>query len=954
VKLTPKISKIISGLAAFAAVVILPLYAVKVHLKVDYTDFLVYHRGGQRALVGGAVYNLGDGSSPFRYVPILIPLFSLLGRLELSTAQLLWYFIQYASFSLGLYFIYRTLKVTEHSEVKNGESRALVVTALTMFFILRFCLDTFTIGQVSSLMFLGYCLGLYGFVTHRFFLSGSGLFIPTILKIGPGISYTLFLFSRTSERLRAWLAPVLITAALTLITVASFGWKTLESWIRGWILIVSKDDQYYDASHYGSQSLKSVLLRFVNAGVISGSEERVILLTVTVIGCVALLAFWRLRKPTDARARGVFFSLGIFPYLWFMPETFKYSLTTLALPISFLLMSQFSTQIRGRERSRLRTFALLFMFFGVSAAGKDLLPDVIFFGLQKSSVPFIASIFLAVALFREACADSVTSAEVPNYALGPWKNLPPDSLCEFSVIAPISELSASSEVSDLSPYAVLESTCEKLNTLYGDRWEWIGVLSPTLDEREKRGIEKTQAEISKRIPKGRLKFIFSESFGRSAALRDGFLQSTGKTVYLMRWEQPVDADFVENASKLVGAPHHTDHVTGKFSIVRANRRLQESRFEIPVKHLRVAYSRHRLGLLFNRLVRLFLPIIETTDTHSGHVLLERSAASQIFALQTSPDFLFDLELALTAKAYGFLETELPVRLYLFEEKSGGRIFAEMISILTGLPRLASRYRRGCYRPLETSRGITADDWGLSPAINQGILALAKNGTIRRVSLMSNCQYLTDGLDELKRVPGIQLGLHFNLTYGKPLTPRYQPLPPGKFLLRWITKKKQVLPSLRTELKAQLDKLTSLGIQPAYFDGHHHIHTVPGLLDRIADLVKAAGIKTVRLPYDPDLKFSPKMPLLIFSLLTQSAIKKHGFKTMIVFYPKLIHFQDHGLLRSKINQNPEAEVIVHPAIRNDLNQIEFPDSYTDGRVREYLALQMLCYVQDAQKVFRVSV
>lgn len=920
--ISPRVERFILAFAALVALVVLPLYAVKVHLKTDYTDFLVYHRAAVRVLerMWGSVYNLGDGTSPFRYAPITLSFFAPFGTFTQSTAQLIWYFIQYSAFGGGLYLIYRTLLAVD-------PKRAKWATAVTFFFILRFCLDTFTIGQVSSLMFLGYCIGLYGFVSQRYFLSGSGLFVPTVFKIGPGISYLLFLFTRTHEKLRAWLAPFLWTAVLTLIAVVAFGPRAFRALVEGWVFIVSKDDQYYDASHYGSQSLKSVLLRLVHSGFLSMTQESRILLTTSVLGCLALLVFWKIRKPTDPRARGIFFSLGIFPYLWFMPETFKYSLTTLALPIAFLLLS--------KKPSRLTRFSLAFMFFGVSAAAKDIMPDALFFGLQRASIPFIATIFLCAALIREALLDSRTSAEAPNYAMGPWKNLPPSENCDFSVITPIGAFLTphwESGDDEKNPYFVLDSIREKLDQKFGKRWEWIGVFAPALDPDEAKIIQTTADQIQKRIPNAR--FISSESTGRGAALREGFLQASGKSLYLMRWEQPVDVEFLEQGLELLKT----------HQIIRGNRRLNESRFEIPVKHLSIAYSRHRLGLLFNRLVRAFLPAIKTTDTHSGHVLLTRAAASEIFAVQTSPDFLFELELDLTAQAFKYRMTELPVRLYLFEEKSSGRIFAEVLAILTGLPRLASRYRRGCYHPLQTSQAITADDWGLSPAVNQGILELARAGTIKRVSLMANCAYLTDGLDDLKKVPGIQLGLHFNLTYGKPLNPAYLPISPGRFTLRWLLHRNKLRPLVRMELQKQLEKIHSLGIKLDYLDGHHHIQITPGLFSELADLVKAAGISTVRLPYDPGLKFSAKVPLLIFSKMMEANVKANGFRTLKVFYPQLIHFQDHGLLRSKINENPEAEVIVHPAFQNDIDTLEYPDSYTEGRVREYHALKMITFLR----------
>ena len=554
-----KFEKFVSVLAAIVALVVLPLYAIKVHLKTDYTDFMVYHRSAVRALnqMWSTVYSLGDGASPFRYLPITLPFFTPFAHFSLSTAQLIWYFVQYAAFAGGLYLIYRTLLAVD-------SSRARVATLLTFFFILRFCLDTFTIGQVSSLMFLGYCIGLYGFVSQRFFLSGSGLFVPTLFKIGPGISYLLFLFMRTHEKLRAWLAPLLWTSILTLLTWITFGRQAFRQLVGDWMMIVSKDDQYYDASHYGSQSLKSVLLRLAHSGFITMRQESWILLGTSIVGCLALLVFWQIRKPTDARSRGIFFSLGIFPYLWFMPETFKYSLTTLALPISFLLLS--------RKPNWLTKFSLALMFFGVSAAAKDIMPDDLFFGLQRASVPFIATLFLCAALIREALFDSRTASEAPNYALGPWKNLPPTANCDFSVITPIGAFLAphwESEDDEKNPFFVLESIREKLDQQFGNRWEWIGLSIPALDPTEAKAIQATADQIRRRIPNAR--FITAESTGRGAALREGFLHASGKALYLMRWEQPVNVAFLDEGLKLL----HTH------DLVRGNRRLAESRFRNP-------------------------------------------------------------------------------------------------------------------------------------------------------------------------------------------------------------------------------------------------------------------------------------------------------------------------------------------------------------------------------------
>lgn len=290
-------------------------------------------------------------------------------------------------------------------------------------------------------------------------------------------------------------------------------------------------------------------------------------------------------------------------------------------------------------------------------------------------------------------------------------------------------------------------------------------------------------------------------------------------------------------------------------------------------------------------------------------------------------------------------------------------------ILQGLPILAWRYRRKCYHAVPNLFGITADDWGLSPGVNQGILKLARLGVVKRVSLMANGSHLEKGLEELFSLEGVELGLHFNLTYGRPsqadpdpgctllqkkepqkdcLIPfRFIPFrfipSPGKFLFHWLNpfeNHRIHREFVRKELSAQLEKLKGLGVKIQYLDGHHHIHMVPGLLDTLFDLVQKEGIKRVRLPYDPKLWKSSKFFLLILALLARPRFKKHGFEFFPFIYPQEESIRDQGLLRATLAKKPEAEIIFHPAEMDDIGNLEFPDPYREGRVTEFLALQML--------------
>lgn len=65
--------------------------------------------------------------------------------------------------------------------------------------------------------------------------------------------------------------------------------------------------------------------------------------------------------------------------------------------------------------------------------------------------------------------------------------------------------------------------------------------------------------------------------------------------------------------------------------------------------------------------------------------------------------------------------------------------------------------------------INADDFGLSPAVNRGIIEAYRAGGITSTSMMVNMPGLADAVHAARSLPGLGVGLHFNLTYGRPLS-----------------------------------------------------------------------------------------------------------------------------------------------------------------------------------------
>ena len=151
-------------------------------------------------------------------------------------------------------------------------------------------------------------------------------------------------------------------------------------------------------------------------------------------------------------------------------------------------------------------------------------------------------------------------------------------------------------------------------------------------------------------------------------------------------------------------------------------------------------------------------------------------------------------------------------------------------------------------PTAKTLALCADDHGLSAAVNRGIQHLAARGRLTDVSCLSNGPAWATGAPPLAALPGValgtlRLGLHFNLTEGRPLSralarlwPRLPTLPR---LLVAAHLRQLPLQALRDELAAQWQAFTqATGRVPATIDGHQHVHHLPGLRDLVLERLAA--------------------------------------------------------------------------------------------------------------------
>lgn len=153
--------------------------------------------------------------------------------------------------------------------------------------------------------------------------------------------------------------------------------------------------------------------------------------------------------------------------------------------------------------------------------------------------------------------------------------------------------------------------------------------------------------------------------------------------------------------------------------------------------------------------------------------------------------------------------------------------------------------------------ITGDDFGRNSEVNGGILEAVRHGLNDRVSIIPNMAWTEEAL-EMAHAYGFtsRLGIHINLTEGQPLS---SPISgcrrfcgsDGHFYM-WrsgtpacrLSRSETI--AVATEVRAQFQRLIKFGLNVDTCDGHHHVHTEPGVLHVLLHLRRELGVHTIRI------------------------------------------------------------------------------------------------------------
>ncbi|MHC4971761.1 MAG: carbohydrate deacetylase [Planctomycetota bacterium] len=151
--------------------------------------------------------------------------------------------------------------------------------------------------------------------------------------------------------------------------------------------------------------------------------------------------------------------------------------------------------------------------------------------------------------------------------------------------------------------------------------------------------------------------------------------------------------------------------------------------------------------------------------------------------------------------------------------------------------------------------VNADDGGFADGKDDAILRCVRAGLVKSVSVIANGA-TTAAFVARARDEGLDLGVHLNLTEGRPLAGPLRGLTdaPGTFPGKAEAWRRAAAGAVnaadvRREVLAQWERLAALGVSPTHVDGHNHVHLFPAVREVLAEL---APDLWVRVPCDPVL------------------------------------------------------------------------------------------------------
>jgi predicted glycoside hydrolase/deacetylase ChbG (UPF0249 family) len=154
--------------------------------------------------------------------------------------------------------------------------------------------------------------------------------------------------------------------------------------------------------------------------------------------------------------------------------------------------------------------------------------------------------------------------------------------------------------------------------------------------------------------------------------------------------------------------------------------------------------------------------------------------------------------------------------------------------------------------------VNADDLGIHPRINEGILSAYRHGILTSCTMLMTTAYLEQTVRDYVRPRALPIGIHLSLTLGKAVAPHDEvadlvdadgnlKLGADRLVLASFKGERggALLRQIRREFEAQLAMARDHGLAPTHADSHQHVHMNPVIFRLVEELLPRFGIGRLR-------------------------------------------------------------------------------------------------------------
>lgn len=159
-----------------------------------------------------------------------------------------------------------------------------------------------------------------------------------------------------------------------------------------------------------------------------------------------------------------------------------------------------------------------------------------------------------------------------------------------------------------------------------------------------------------------------------------------------------------------------------------------------------------------------------------------------------------------------------------------------------------------------------DDFGVTYGLTNAVKESFLNGTTTCASIRTNGLAFRYAVEEvMPAIPGLELGLHVNLTEGPP---NADPSKVSRLIDRHgfmrrsflgyyvaLRQDRELLREIEIEIRAQFEEAVRCGLKINHVNGHQHVHMIPPVFNITCRLMREFGVKFIRVPLEPFF-FSP--------------------------------------------------------------------------------------------------